>query len=357
MTKGTLDIVVGGQFGSEGKGAIGGWLAKNRPLAAAIRVAGPNAGHSALDTQGRKWALRQIPVAAVANLDCDVIIGAGSEIDESVLADEVRRLEEAGIPILDRLYVDRSATLLTSEHIKQETTENINGRLGSTAKGIGAARSDRIWRQAATWGDHVDEGLYGVPIAGVDTVARIRNILDWGGRVMLEGTQGFGLGLHTDYYPQCTSSDCRAVDFAAMAGVTPWTDADVTNIWVVLRTHPIRVAGNSGPLKNETTWDALSARSGGYIGPEKTTVTQKVRRVGDWDPQLAEAAVLANGGSQARVALTFFDYWFPALAGATERSALTPMHWDEIHRVEHEVGAKVTLVGTGPDSGILLQEV
>lgn len=353
MEKGTLDIVVGGQFGSEGKGAVGAWLARNTDTEVAVRVAGPNAGHSAVDDKGVKWALRQIPVAAVVNHHLDIVLGAGSEIDENVLADEIQRLEAAGIPVTDRLYIDRSATVLTPSHIAQESGGDINARLGSTAKGIGAARADRIWRQAETWGveDHADAL---VRVGGVDTVKFLRSSLAIGLRVMLEGTQGYGLGLHTQNYPKCTSSDCRAVDFAAMAGVSPWADAGTTNAWVVLRTYPIRVAGNSGELHGELEWDTLSQISRGHIKPELTTVTQKTRRIGAWDPELAHEAIQANGGDSARVALTFFDYWYPELAGLTYPEALTPEHRVQIEIVQNEINSEVELLGTGPDTMIFL---
>lgn len=356
--QGILDIVVGGQFGSEGKGAVGAHLAKGR-CDIAVRVAGPNAGHSAYDAQGRKWALRQIPVAAVVNLGLDIVLGAGSEIDPTVLADEVRSLEAAGIPILDRLHIDRHATVIRPEHIEAEGGYGgeLTQRLGSTGKGIGAARSDRIWRKAEVWGE-------GRPIPGIDfcsmgwgtdTAAMLRSQLRRGARVMLEGTQGYGLGLHTEFYPQCTSSDCRAVDFAAMAGITPWADCRVVNTWIATRTYPIRVAGNSGPLGGETSWAKLSEATGGYIQPEKTTVTQVERRVGEFDSELVRAAVDANGGGDgALIALTFFDYWYPELAGETSTKALGQAHRDRIRVIEESVHAPVRLVGTGPDSMIEL---
>lgn len=358
MTKGILDIVCGGQFGSEGKGAVGAWLASNTDCKVAVRVAGPNAGHSAIDPRtGTKWALRQIPVAAVVDYELQIVIGAGSEVDENVLADEIERLEAGGVPVLERLHIDRSATLLTNDHIAQEQVVKMGGnltdRLGSTAKGIGAARADRVWRSAQTWGevsDHADL----VPVRGVDTVALLRKALADGDRVMLEGTQGYGLGLHTEHYPKCTSSDCRAVDFAAMAGITPWTDAGTVNNWVVLRTYPIRVAGNSGSLKNETSWKQLGLASGGYIGEEKTTVTQKVRRVGGWDPDLAREAVEANGGASAQVALTFFDYLYPELAGASSPKDLTTEQVRHVWAIEHQIGTAIQLLGTGPDTAIWL---
>lgn len=352
---GRVEVVVGGQFGSEGKGAIAAYLGADNDKLAAVRVAGPNAGHSALDERGKKWALRQIPVVAVSNTAAQLVIGAGSEIDPDVLSEEIASLEAGGIPITCRLWIDRQATEIVETNKK---TENfLSTRIGSTGKGIGAARADRIMREAPIWGDWSTETEVMLG-RGVDTVDCISTWLDDGWTVMIEGTQGFGLGLHAGYYPFCTSSDCRAIDFLAMTGISPWADVvEDLDVWVVLRTHPIRVAGPSGPLKGETTWDRLSADTGGYIQPERTTVTKKVRRVGTWDSDLAAKAIQANGGPYGcRVALTFFDYWYPELADATEPSALEGHHWDQLEEVERQIGVRPELLGTGPGTVIDLRK-
>lgn len=347
-------VVVGGQFGSEGKGAIAGYLGSRdeRPLAA-VRVAGPNAGHSALDKDNVKWALRHIPVVAVTNPTCQLVIGAGSEIDEEVLESEIERLENAGIPVKDRLWIDGEATVIESTD-KSEEEELVAG-IGSTGKGIGSARARRAMRSAPLWRHGHDE-IDGRPARWPDTAEILNKFLQEGGDVLIEGTQGYGLGLHAGHYPKCTSSDCRAIDFLAMAGVSPWSPwVSQLEVWVVLRTYPIRVAGPSGEMHEEVSWDELGRITNGYIRPEKTTVTQKVRRVGKWDKDLAATAVRANGGQAAHIALTFFDYWFPELAGVTDWRDLEQHHRDQIAGIEDQVGARVGLVGTGPGSVIDLR--
>ena len=359
MGAGKIQVVVGGQFGSEAKGAVAGHLARGRGNMVAVRVAGPNAGHSAVDDQGRKWALRQIPVMAVTNPEAMLVIAAGSEIDEAVLEDEILSLEAGGFSIRDRLYVDGQATIIDHGHKLQEAGDgehaSINQRLGSTAKGVGAARADRIWRQATIfeggWDPNTSDGVEvgSQTLVPHNTLNLLTGHLKAGRDVIIEGTQGYGLGLHAGYYPFCTSSDCRAVDFMAMTGVSPWAPwVREVEPWVVLRTFPIRVAGNSGPLLAETSWEDLHLASQGYIEPEYTTVTKKMRRVGGWDPTLAMTAVQANGGSRCNVALSFFDYWFPELAGVSDLLAFKPEHWERIGEIQECVGARVRLVGTGP---------
>jgi adenylosuccinate synthase len=170
---------------------------------------------------------------------------------------------------------------------------------------------------------------------------------------IVEGTQGYGLGLHAGRYPYCTSSDCRAIDFFAMAGINPWSKSvSTTEIWLVCRTYPIRVAGNSGELHNETDWETLAALSGGYIKPERTTVTKKIRRVGGWDPMLVAEAVAANGGPDTvRIALTFLDYIDPSGANKNE---LTDKMEEYVLSVQREQGVSVAYAATGPNSGVWL---
>lgn len=347
-----LQVVVGGQYGSEAKGACTAFLARKaveNGLTVVIRVAGPNAGHTAYDDQGRKWPLRQIPCAAVVHPEIELYIGAGSEIDFGVLLDEINRLEAAGIEIRTRLAVDAQATLITDRH--RETEAQLVGAIGSTGKGIGAARADRLMRGAATVGQQrqmfEDHGIAVVDNSPAHFYHHLRMPE---ATVLIEGTQGYALGLHAGYYPQCTSSDCRAIDFLAMAGIDPaWTDE--YEPWVVLRTYPIRVAGNSGPMEGETTWEELG------FEPELTTVTQKVRRVGTWDPTLARAAVVANGGPNiVRVSLSMVDYIVPGVYGESTMDDLDVETRQEVDsvvkQVEADCGGRVALVGTGPETFI-----
>lgn len=347
--------VVGGQFGSEGKGAVVGQLAAamldRHDLC--VRVAGPNAGHTVYDGQGRRWALRQVPAAAPVS-DCRLIIAAGSEIDPEVLLDEVRALDEAGHRVSERLWIHPAGTMIAQQHKDIERKVGLTGRIGSTGKGIGAARAARIMRDADLAANYTF-ALHSGPPDDREEYGYLRK-LEWGEYpwgldvsqsryVMVEGTQGYGLGLHTDFYPKVTSSDCRAIDFLAMAGIPALNQRHL--VVVVVRPYPIRVAGDSGPLFGETTWDALG------LDQEKTTVTGKVRRVGVWDPGLVASAVQANGGAKVvRLALMMLDHVFPMIAGATTHAQLREHSEVDayIKQIEADAGAPVWLVGTGPQT-------
>jgi adenylosuccinate synthase len=338
-----LDVIVGGQYGSEGKGAIAAFLARNYTSSdLAIRVAGPNAGHTAYDEQGREWKLRAVPVAAVTSRSCNLHIAAGSEIDMEVLRSELAELDAAGHNATERLTVHPSATIIEYQHKADEQAASLVQRIGSTGKGIGAARAARIMRTAMTYGDlSFDQTL---PAASTYTPNYAGH-----SRVMIEGTQGYGLGLHTANYPQVTSSDCRAIDFMAMVGISPWTPGVHTNVIVVARVYPIRVAGNSGPLKGETSWAKLG------LPEERTTVTNKVRRVGEQDYELIRSAVKANGGPHGcTIALTMLDQKVPEVRDNRDVGGWPQAALDEINKVSQLAGAPVSFVGVGPRSVVVL---
>lgn len=348
-----LTVVVGAQFGSEGKGAIAAHLTQNYgPDDVAIRVAGPNAGHTAYDSQGREWKLRCIPVAAVTSTDCQLYLAPGSEIDLEVLWAEIRMLEEAGHNVTDRIRIHPSATILLERNINKERSAGLVNRIGSTGKGIGAARAERIMRTAPTWDDFVkDSAWWDLDKRLRATDLTLQHEFAWQAfeNILIEGTQGYGLGLHTQFYPQTTSSDCRAIDFMAMAGISPWASGLRTTIYLVARTFPIRVAGNSGPLEGETSWDRLG------LPEERTTVTNKVRRVGAWDEQLVVDAIRANGGGEyhpdVKIALTMVDQLFPEVRDQTDLTEEALLH---VNKVQRRLRTYVDMVGTGPQTVVEL---
>ena len=352
-----IDVVVGAQYGSEAKGHVTQRLVAaaldvpSQVRAVNVRVAGPNAGHTAYDSEGRRYALRQVPVGAVSPQSVVLVIAPGSEIDPQVLLDELQFLSVDGHLANKEIWVSPNATLIEDSHKVEEVSRLLVQTAGSTAKGIGAARADRLMRSARRLVDDQElctrlQLTYGVILSDYFPVSRSDSSLD---HVIIEGTQGYGLGLHGKHYPQCTSSDCRAIDFMAMAGISPWGER--VDVWAVARMFPIRVAGNSGFMYNETTWAELG------LPEEKTTVTQKVRRVGHWDSQLVHDAVRANGGgAHVRLALTMTDQKWPEMAGATSHmSASIPGEfWKWVDGVERGIGARISMVTTGPETGFNL---
>ena len=368
----TLEVVVGAQFGSEAKGHVVQRLTeraqRDNRNTQVIRVAGPNAGHTGYDASGQSWALRQVPVAAVTDGPAVLGVAAGSEIDLPVLLDEYDRLRDAGLFRNKMLWVSAEATMIYDDHKFQETgghpypvrtedrlakySDDMVQRLGSTGKGIGAARAERIMRQGNRLIDDKDaiDELGKRQIAIADSRHIPTDGMDPQGHLIIEGTQGYGLGLHAGFYPKCTSSNCRAIDFMAMAGVNPM-EFRVFDIWAVARIFPIRVAGNSGPLRDETSWAELG------LPEERTTVTKKIRRVGMPDWGLVRDAVRANGRRNTILAVTMLDQLYPFMRDKTipmdlaefgneQRMAVTSTMVD----IERETGAPIGLVTTGPNT-------
>jgi adenylosuccinate synthase len=248
-----------------------------------------------------------------------------------------------------RVWIDETATSLEPRHRIAEANVLMEGT--STRKGIGQARAERAMRQAPLIAERVDDQLWpsGAVVGNLQSL--LRDLNRGGANILIEGTQGYVLGQHAGYYPDCTSWDCRAVDFLAAVGLAP----QPVEVWLVARTYPIRIAGGSGPLPNETSWDRLG------LEPEITTVTKRVRRVGDWNPEWVKASVEANCApdQSVKIALTMVDYWYPELrgqSGEAPRDALIGSLGHRLDMMEDELQGQgeVRYLGTGPQSGIAL---
>jgi adenylosuccinate synthase len=302
----SVSIVVGGQFGSEGKGKVALEIVRRDPTTAAvIRVGGTNSGHTAIGADRETYSLRQLPAASV-DRSVQVILPAGSYIDLNVFKDELKRLRLGP----ERVSISPMARIITDEHRRWERAAELGPAIGSTQSGTGAAVIAMIARGAPGFALHsvqADAVSELQPFLN-DTTSTIRSLLNAGRRVVIEGTQGFGLSvLQGGYWPKATSRDTSAAGFLAEAGLSP---RDVDDVTMVIRCHPIRVAGDSGPLTGETTWERIAAEAGLPLDyQEYTTVTGKVRRVGRFDPDIVRRAIAVNQPS--RVVLNHLDVMSP----------------------------------------------
>ena len=324
----TVLALVGAQWGSEGKGVIAAGLASQ--MGGAVRVGGPNAGHSFVHA-GRLWKMRSVPCAWIGG--GDLFIGAGAVLNAELLE---RELAEIGAE--RPIYVDRHAVII--RHEDEEAEKEIVAKIGSTGEGVGAARIAKIKRDGSVLlaKDYAFTSPY---VVVTDTVPMISALINSGKAVMLEGTQGSGLSLHHGAYPHVTSSDTNASGMAAEAGIAP---SLITDVHLVARTYPIRVAGPSGPMGKEIGWEALPV-----LTPERTTVTNKVRRVAEWSDEQFGRAVLLN--RPTGVWLTFADYLDPSIRGETNAAtvlASAPVR-EFVNYVENNFAVPVLGVGTGGD--------
>ena len=328
-------IVVGGQYGSEGKGKVVALLASASHAPWIVRCGGPNSGHT-VTIDGREVILRQVPSCSEPHT-ATFCVAAGCVVDVDIL---LRELNLLGID-RERIIVDPRAVIVTEADRVAEGAE-LNG-IASTCSGTGWALIRRMSRKS------------GVPLVGSSTILRERcrietvapllhQVVDDGGDVIIEGTQGFALSLlHGQDYPYVTSRDTTASGFAMEVGLSPRL---VDNIVMVLRTFPIRVGGTSGPFPNEITWDEIKAISGAPdVVPELTSVTKRLRRVAHFDLDAVKLACSYNRPTGLAVmGLDRLDY---ANAGCCRVDQLTEKARQFLVDLELATGVQVQFAGTG----------
>lgn len=331
-----VSVVVGGQFGSEGKGKVALDLARRRRAAAVVRVGGTNSGHTGAGDNGHLYALRQLPAAGLADGTL-IVLPPGAIIDIEIFS---REIELLGLE-RDRVRVDSMATVISADDKIEEKKAGLIEAIGSTGSGTGAALQRRISRQPDKIG--ILAGDHPVLQPYIDNTTDVmRGLLEAGRRIVIEGTQGFGLSLlHGGFYPKATSRDTTAAAFVAEAGLSP---LDVDQIVMVIRTFPIRVAGDSGPLINETTWKQVAQDAG--LDPdhyELTTATRKVRRVGQFDSELVRRAISVNNPTD--IVLNHLDY----IDAKVRAGRITEKTIAFIKSVERGIGRKIGWFGATPD--------
>lgn len=314
--------VIGAQWGSEGKGAIISKIAHQFNVH--VRTGGPNAGHT-IYHNGQKFVQQVIP-CGWTNPNAVLIIGRGMLLDLDRFFEELDIIRKVDPSIDKRVRVDARAGILSANHYSREGGVNgqLHLRIGSTGKGVGAARVDRVARDTESFQlvKHLPDNHPIYNYIEYDTPALIRDLMARNQNVLLEGTQGAGLSLIHGEWPYVTSHDTNAAQLAADAGIPP----QYVETLLVARTMPIRVAGNSGPLPNETNWNEVSKNCGKLVH-ETTTVTNKTRRVAYWSDEVIDQAILLN--NPIGIALTFLDYipeeHRPAIIGEIERRHKVPV--------------------------------
>jgi adenylosuccinate synthase len=179
----------------------------------------------------------------------------------------------------------------------------------------------------------------------IGSVSRLANdYIDDGRKVLIEGSQGLGLSLHHGPFPYVTSRDTSPGALCGEVGVSPLL---VTDVLLVLRTYPIRVTGNSGPLPGELSWEDVTNESGSDEPlVEYTTVTQGVRRVARFDWSVVEESVRIARPTQ--IVLNFVDYIEAKDFGLREEKCLSKASAAFVNEIERNLRTPVTLIGTGP---------
>lgn len=333
-----VDVIVGGQFGSEGKGQIAAHIAPEYECL--VRVGGPNAGHT-VHHKPDNHVFHLLPSGTYRAPHAKLLIGPGAVISLHKILDEIRQF---GVGI-DRLVIDENATIISQSDIDEE--QKIKDIIGSTGQGVGIATAgnivSRLLEDDKHKAKHFTKELRGYLGSTADELEKLYR---QGKKILLEGTQGTGLSLHHGLYPHVTSRDTSVAGTLSEAGISP---RRVRKIIMVARTYPIRVGGTSGSfLSNELTMEDVAKRAGkdpeSLTKKEITTTTKKPRRIAEFSWSLFRKACELN--SPTDIALTFTDYISIKNERVRHYDNLTPETRRFIEEIESCAGVKVSLIGT-----------
>lgn len=336
-----VDILVGGAYGSEGKGHIASYLAPEYDIL--IRVGGPNAGHKVYEDP--KPYVHHLLPSGTRRCEAPLVIAPGAVVSVQQLLKEIADCNVSA----SRLSVDPHAMTIDDRDRKFEK-ETLVKSIGSTGQGVGAATSRKVLREAASPPVTLARDVPELKPFLRDTIPILDNAFRDGKKIFVEGTQGVGLSLHHGKYPHVTSRDTTASGCLSEAGIPP---SRVRKVVMVCRTFPIRVKSpsrnrTSGHMAQPLTWKEVAKRSGydrrDLELAEHTSTTHKLRRVGEFEWDLFRRAVSLNGPTD--IALSFADYIDKSNADARRLESLTDETMRFIDELERVACAPVSLIST-----------
>ena len=343
-----VDVIIGGQYGSEGKGNVVGYLAREYDVM--VRVGGPNAGHTVASAAGN-YTYHHLPSGS-RDVSARILLGPGMTIWLDGL---LREIKDCSVTP-ERLFIDPQAMII--EQSDRDTESRVVSSIGSTGSGSGAAAARRITdRELKTirLARDIPELRAYVGQEGNwrgSTSDRLEEAYRSGHSILLEGTQGSGLSIFHGQYPHVTSRDTNVAGCLAEAGISP---SRVRKILMVIRPMPIRVgdpdgdAGKtSGPLKHETTFDEIAANAdlipASLHAAEKTSTTKRKRRVGWFEWEQYRKACALNAPTD--VVLAFADYVEGSNSNARRFEQLGAKTIKFIEELERVAQAPVSLINT-----------
>lgn len=330
----SVSVVIGGQYGSEGKGKVASYFAQKLNAAAVVRVGGINSGHTVVAKDGTQYIFRALPTSSIYP-SITSILPSGAYVELNILFQEIAL---SGIKA-DRLAIDPYTVIIDDKMAQSERDAGLWQRIGSTESGTGCAVIARLMRQE----EHI---TFAKDVPQLKPYVRqtkplLRSLLNSGAHVVIEGTQGFGLSpVNSDLYPYCTSRDTTAGAFLGEAGLSP---LDVENVIMVLRAYPIRVAGTSGPLPKETNWEKVTAAAGSDEDlTEYTSCTKRIRRVAAFDSKIVKQAIQVNHPNI--IVMNHLDY-IDYSCHNSEHISNTILNF--VMQVSDEIGQEIDYLGTG----------
>ena len=285
------DVILGLQWGDEGKGRIVDLYAQDYDVVARFG-GGDNAGHSIV-VGDKELALRIVP-SGVMHPHVELFVGGGTVINPRTLVEELDALEAMGIGT-SRVKVSDRAHVVLPDHIARDAAAELERAqaIGTTGRGIGPAYVDRVARTGTTFGDFArdDERLARHVVDGVEYIhERLRD----GKRVLLEGAQGSLLDVTYGTYPYVTSSHTIAGGACTGLGIGP---TSIGRVIGVVKAYATRVGAGPFPSELLDERGERLRRQGGEFG----TVTGRPRRCGWFDAVAARYAAALNGLTSAVV--------------------------------------------------------
>ncbi len=304
--------VIGMEWGDEGKGKIIDFLAEKADVVARFN-GGNNAGHT-IEVGNSKLVVHLVP-SGVMHKNKVKIIGNGLVIDPKVLVNEIKNLEKNKIQITpENLYVSENAHVILPQHIEED--RKIGGKIGTTARGIGPAYTDKAARIGLKMYEFADDALFRKRFGSenfyqeyrqyaqalkpmvAETSLLINNALDKNYKILFEGAQGTLLDVDFGTYPFVTSSSAISGGVCTGLGISP---KKVQSVLGVCKAYKTRVG--MGPFPTEITGNVAEKLQ--KVGKEFGATTGRQRRVGWFDALIGKYAVMINGIDS--VALTKLD--------------------------------------------------
>lgn len=319
-----VDVLIGLQWGDEGKGKIVDFLAAKYDIIARFQ-GGPNAGHT-LYVNGEKVVLHTIP-SGVFHPHCDNLIGNGVVIDPVTLKKEIHKITALQPDVLSRLYVSHRAHLILPTHRALDAaSEAAKGKekIGSTLKGIGPAYMDKTGRNGLRVGDVLskdfDKRYASIRAKHEHMLKQYDEVVDWkaleadffdavetlrelnivnaeywldaklkeGKNILAEGAQGSMLDIDFGTYPFVTSSNTITAGVCAGLGVAP---QQIGEVFGVTKAYCTRVGGGPFPTELEDEMGDALRKAGGEFG----ATTGRPRRCGWIDLVALKYACMLSG--------------------------------------------------------------
>ena len=320
-----VDVVLGLQWGDEGKGKIVDFLANFYPVIARFQ-GGPNAGHS-LHFEGKKFVLHTVP-SGVFRDNATHFIGNGVVIDPIIFRAECEEIEAMGVPVRERVAIAKKAHLILPTHRVLDAASEASmgaGKIGSTLKGIGPTYMDKTGRKGLRVGDILTSNFveryealkakhqktleqyagfeyditeqekewmsaieYLKSFNIVDGEYEMNNYIAQGKAVLAEGAQGSMLDVDFGSYPFVTSSSTTCAGSCIGLGVSP---SKIGNVYGIFKAYCTRVG--SGPFPTELfDADGEELRKRGF---EFGATTGRPRRTGWLDLPALKYTIMLNG--------------------------------------------------------------